>query len=358
MDNKLKKLYYDPDSPVCYSGVSALYREAKKRFPEIKLADIENFLAKQNTYTLHKPIQHHFPRNKIVTAGLDVDWQADLADLKSLKKYNSNYSYVLVVVDVLSRHLWAVPLKRKTPTDVTDAFEKILKSSDRIPWRLCTDKGTEFKGCFQQFLAKQDIKYFTATNPDVKASMAERYVKTIKLRLWKYFTKMKTFRYIEVLPRIVNSINHSTHRVTGMRPVDVNQDNAESLWQKLYGQYGNDRPKCRFQIGDKVRITKEKHKLSKGYLPNFTEEVFIINEILKNRKPVAYRIIDEDGEDIEGMFYESELVKVVPSDKPIKEIEKVIKSEKRKDDHYYLVKWKGQPMKKNSWIKESDLVIS
>lgn len=360
MEKELKKLYFDPGSPACYGGVTALYREAKKRFPKINIKTIEKFLAKQNTYTLHKPVRRKFPRNKIVTAGLDVDWQADLADLKALKKYNSNYTYILVVVDVLSRYLWAVPLKRKTPTDVTNAFEQILKSSGRIPWRLCTDRGTEFKGCFQPFLAKHDIKYFNATSPDVKAAMAERYVKTIKMRLWKYFTKMKTFRYMEVLPRIVHSINHSVHRVTGMRPVDVNRKNQESLWQKLYGKYTKNNPsiKYRFKIGDKVRITKEKHQLTKGYLPNFTEEVFVVNEILKSRTPVAYRLVDEEGEDIEGVFYESELVKVIPPDEPIKVIEKVYKIEKRKDDYYYFVKWQGQPAKKNKWIKESDLVIS
>jgi len=152
MDKTLHKLYYSVDSPACYGGKKVLYNEAKKLFPKIKWKDIETFLAKQDTYTLHKPIQHVFPRNKIVTAGLDVDWQADLADLRNLKVYNSGYTYILVVVDVLSRYLWAVPLKRKTPKDVAKAFANILHSSGRMPWRLCTDKGTEFKGEFAQFL--------------------------------------------------------------------------------------------------------------------------------------------------------------------------------------------------------------
>ena len=357
MDKKLKQLYYDPDSPCCYGGVTALYREAKKLIPKIKLENVKNFLSKQNTYTLHKPVKRRFPRNKIVTAGLDVDWQADLADLKSLKKYNSGYCYIVVVVDVLSRYLWAIPIKNKTPTEVMKAFEKILEMSGRKPWRLCTDRGTEFKGVFQKFLADEDIKYFNATSPDVKAAMAERYVKTIKMRLWKYFTRMKTFRYVDVLPRLVDSINRSIHRITGMRPVDVNRDNAESLWQKLYGKYvAKENQKYRFEKGDLVRITKEKHKLSKGYIPNFTEEVFVIEDRVPGRQPPTYRIKAQDGEDIEGIFYESELVKVMPDNENIQEIEKIVKTEKRKDDIYYFVKWKNQPAAKNQWIKESDLV--
>ena len=177
MDKELKKLYYDPDSAACYGGVTALYREAKKHFPKIKLETIETFLAKQNTYTLHKPVRRRFPRNKIVTAGLDVDWQADLADLQSLKKYNNNYCYILVVVDVLSRYLWAEPLKRKTPPEVMEAFKKIIKSSGRTPWRLCTDRGTEFKGAFGQFLVgkcRNSVMVCTPARIDTKNSQQDK----------------------------------------------------------------------------------------------------------------------------------------------------------------------------------------
>jgi len=79
MDSLLKKLYYSTDSPVCYSGVSKLYKEARKKLPKIKIKDVKKFLSKQQTYTLHRPVRRKFPRNKIITAGLDVDWQADLA---------------------------------------------------------------------------------------------------------------------------------------------------------------------------------------------------------------------------------------------------------------------------------------
>ena len=354
MDSLLKKLYYSTDSPVCYSGVSKLYKEARKKLPEIKVKDVQNFLSKQQTYTLHKPVKRKFPRNKIITAGLDVDWQADLADLAALKKYNNNFTFILVCVDVLSRFIWAVPIKRKTGDQTAAAMQTIFDQG-RTPWRLCTDRGREFRNKpFQDLLKKHDIQYFNATSPDVKAAMAEIYIRHLKNRLYRYFTKMKTFRYLDVLPRIVNAMNHSVCRTTGMAPADVNKENAESLWQKLYGK-PLEKKQFRFALGDKVRITKEKHKLSKGYLPNFTEEIFIISKCL-DRTPPAYKIHDLSKEAIEGVFYESELVKVLEPDKPAREIEKVIKTEKRNGDIWYFIKFKNEPVKNNKWINESDLV--
>ncbi len=94
MESLLKKLYYSTDSPACYAGVTKLYNEAKKKLPQIKVKDVQDFLSKQETYTLHRPVKRRFPRNRIVTAGLDVDWQADLADLAKLKQYNNNYTFI------------------------------------------------------------------------------------------------------------------------------------------------------------------------------------------------------------------------------------------------------------------------
>lgn len=354
METVLKKLYYSSDSPACYAGVTNLYREAKKKLPKIKVKDIERFLSKQQTYTLHKPVKRRFPRNKIVTAGIDVDWQADLADLSSLKQYNNGHTFILVCVDVLSKYLWAEPMKNKTAEQTANAMQKILDTGRR-PWRLCTDRGKEFKGhVFQALMQKHDIQYFNATSPDVKAAMAEIYVRHLKNRLYRYFTTMKTFRYLEVLPNIVASMNKSICRTTGMAPADVNRDNAETVWQKLYGM-AKDRKKFRFQVGDKVRITKEKHKLSKGYVPNFTQEVFVINERM-DRSPPVYKLNDLDKEEIEGVFYEAELVRVIDSDKQTREIEKVMKTEKQNGQLRYFVKFKNEPVKNNKWINESDLV--
>ena len=156
----LSKLYYDPKSPVGYTGLQALYKAAKKISKKIKLDDVKNWLRKQQTYTLHKPIRRKFVRRKTVVAGIDYQWQGDLADVSNLAKYNDKYRYLFCLIDVFSKFAWVVPIKDKSGKTLVEAFKSVLKQG-RFPKSLQTDKGTEFKNKeFQTFLKSQNIHFF------------------------------------------------------------------------------------------------------------------------------------------------------------------------------------------------------
>ena len=90
---KLEQLYYNPKSPAAYAGEQALYKLAKQSSKKVKLQDVRDWLRKQQTYTLHKPIRKKFLRRKTVVAGIDTQWQADLADLSKLSKFNDKHRY-------------------------------------------------------------------------------------------------------------------------------------------------------------------------------------------------------------------------------------------------------------------------
>ena len=194
----------------------------------------------------------------------------------------------------------------KQPTDTLAAFKKILKDGRR-PWHLCSDHGNEFPGVFKKFLQDQGINHFYATSPDVKASVVERFNRTVKTRLWKHFTKNKTLNWIDAIDDIVAAYNNSQHRSIGMAPNQVGIATEREVRAKLYNTPLKAPVKFKFKVGDTVRITKEKGKLSKGYQPNFTQEVFRVKECL-NRSPATYRLEDASGEPIDGIFYNSELV--------------------------------------------------
>ena len=87
---------------------------------------------------------------------------------------------------------------------------------------------------FQTFLKKHNIRFFTTQN-ETKASIVERFNRTLKTKMWKYFTAKNTLKYVDILQKLVKSYNHSRHRSIGVRPVDVNEDNENIVWQKLYG---------------------------------------------------------------------------------------------------------------------------
>ncbi|GFY24472.1 putative uncharacterized transposon-derived protein F54H12.3 [Trichonephila clavipes] len=171
----------------------------------------------------------------------------------------------------------------------------------RIPKKLQTDAGKEFVNVvFQKYLKKMKVGFFT-TNNKAKASIVERFNRTLKTKMWKYFTEMNTKCYIDVLGKLVYSYNHTWHRSIRMEPSSVSEGNQTQVWLTLYGQSLKE-SKSIFKVGDTVRISREKLNFEKGYTQNWTREIFTIHQIL-SRNPIVYRVKDLSGEIIQGTFY-------------------------------------------------------
>lgn len=245
--------------------------------------------------------------------GLDYVWQADLADMSALSNFNAGNNYLLTVIDVLSKYAWAVPIKRKTGSEVSSAFRQIFKK--RKPVQLCTDAGKEFLNSeVQKLLKEQDIHFFVAPSSDVKAAVVERFNRTLKQRMWKYFTARETFKYVDVLQDLVDSYNKMIHSSTSMPPSKVTIDNQDVVFEKLYGsrwasKCPRKKPRFKFNIGDTVKLSRVKRMFEKGYVSNWTKENFVVCQRLP-RIPPVYKVKDENGEIIKGVFYEAELLKV------------------------------------------------
>ena len=158
--------------------------------------------------------------------------------LGKIASYNKGFKYFLTCIDVLSRYAWVVPFKDKTGKTLKEAFQVIFKSGRR-PIRLQTDKGTEFTNrVFQKFLKEHDVHFFTTYNEETKASIVERFNKTLKTKMWKYFTHRETLTYVDVLSEMVASYNHTVHRTIGIPPAEVTWANQTTVSKKLYGRKG------------------------------------------------------------------------------------------------------------------------
>ncbi|KAL3093266.1 hypothetical protein niasHS_005161 [Heterodera schachtii] len=299
----LKFLYKDLSSPVAFTSVEPLLREARKSQPKINRADVQNYLASQRTYTLHRQAMRRYRRLPTLAPGLHTEWQADLAIFDRLAKQNRGYKYLLVCIDTLSRQVFVEPVKTKTSTNIIIAFGRIFKRSKYIPWKVLTDQGNEFTArAVQHFFRAKDVEHFCMlTSPQFHAGMAERANRSIKERLYRYFTERNTYTWIDVVQDIVRAINCSPNSSIGMRPADVNFKNAEALRQKLHNAAENVvRRQPRYRVGDRVRIEKYKHVFQKGYLPRFTNELFTVAEVHTERSPVVYRLRDDKNEIISG----------------------------------------------------------
>ena len=189
-------------------------------------------------------------------------------------------------------------------------------------------------------------------NSEMKASVIERFNRTLKEKMWRYFTFKQSHRYIDILQDIVYSYNHTFHRTIKTSPNEVNKINEELIFKNIYG-YSKDLGdstvvKNKFKVGDKVRISKYKNIFEKSYTPNWTREIFIVDKILP-RVPTVYILKDQNNEIIQGIFYEQQMEKIFKND-DIYYVEKIIKSRKNKKGiKEYFIKWLGYPDKFNSW---------
>ena len=263
--------------------------------------------------------------------------------MTAFKDYNDGYTFLLLVIDTFSKYGYLIPLKNKKGETVAEALKIIFEK--RKPGKLWTDKGKEFYN-----KDVKDLVELYSTENEEKSSIAERWVRTIKEKMWKYFTDNNTYKYIDALPDLVEDYNNTVHSSTKLTPKEASKNKNElTVWRNLYpDRYKKYNITPKFSVGDEVRITKKKKVFEKGYTTRWTEELFTIKEI-RDTNPITYKLTDLKGEEIEGTFYEPELQK---TEQQIYRIEKVIKKEKGRS----FVKWKGYSDKFNSWVDNKELI--
>ena len=249
MEKKLASIYLDPSQPASFGGLDAVYRAVKEKGKnKISRKQVQDWLSQQDVYTLHKPARRHYKRSRVIVPGIDAQFQADLVDVQNLSRYNKGYKYLLTCIDIFSKYAWVVPLKTKQGQELVKAFQMIL-SSGRKPNKLQTDQGTEFLNrVFQKLVRDNNIDFFTV-NSGLKASVVERFNRTFKNKMYKYFTAKNTLTYINVLPQLVSSYNNTYHRSIKMKPSQVTKANEAQVWDTLYGNDVEKRVRCKFQVG-------------------------------------------------------------------------------------------------------------
>ena len=291
----------------------------------------------------HKPIKRKFTKRRVFVKGVDEVWAADLVEMGRFSDWNKGIKLIklLMVIDVFSKFGWIEPLQNKKGETVVAAFEKTFKLG-RKPRLLWTDKGKEFYNKnVNQLLSRKNIKLYSTENEE-KSSVAERFNRTIKQKMWKMFSANNNTIYVDKIDELLKNYNSSFHRSVQMSPKSASDiKNTHQVFANLYSdEIYKQVKKPKFRIGDRVRISKYKRKLfDKGFTPNWTEEIFVINEIL-HTKPVTYRVVDLQGETVTGSFYEPELQKTTQE---IFRIEKVIRRDNKRQRA--LVKWSGYPGK-------------
>ena len=284
---------------------------------------------------------------------IDEQWQADLAEVGLIADKNQGQRYILTVIDIFSRFAWARPLRNKKGETVAEAFRDIFNEG-RIPKRVQTDQGREFENWHVQKLFKSlGIELFSVKSA-YKAAIVERFNRTLKQRIWKYFTAENTLVWTNILQDVVHAYNHTVHRSIGRRPADVKVSDVSDMRDEMAQRKKPPKGKDDIRVGEQVRISKVKSVFAKGYLPSWTEEIFTVEAIERKHRPITYTLKDYNGDLLEGSFYRHEIQPVIKDD-DVFLVEKVIRTQKRGEEKWCLVKWKGYPSAFNSWVRKADI---
>jgi hypothetical protein len=357
MDKLLQKIYYDPENEGSFGGIDKLYKKAIEHDPSITRDDVKEWLSEQLTYTLHKQVVRKYKRNPIIVTHINKQWEADLVDMKEFSNKNKGFNYILTVIDCFSKYAFAEPIKQKSADLITKAFKDIFK--ERKPSYLRTDKGKEFINSKLKTLLKENqIKHFTSNDEIIKCAIVERFNRTLKGKMFKYFTSKGTRRYIDVLPALIASYNNSYHRSIKMKPIEVCDENEKIVFKNIYG-YDTlrdlilaNKTKAKIKSGDKVRMAYTHKPFDKGYYPNWTDNIFTVEKSIKGEKQYVFRLKDEKGNIVEQRFYPQEIQKIKEN---LFRVEKVIKERQRRGMKEVLVKWLNYPSSYNSWIPKTEL---
>ena len=207
---------------------------------------------------LHKPIIKKFENRKVYSQFKDNIWGVDLADMQSLSRKNKGIKYLLCFIDLYSKYAFVIPLKDKTGISILNAFDKIIKQYNRKPNKIWVDQGGEFyNNIFKKWLSDNDIIMYSTYN-EGKSVVAERFIRTLKSKLYKHMTAIGKNVYYDVLDDVVNKYNNTKHSTTKMKPIDVGDNN-----KRVYIDEHN-KKRSKFKVGDRVRISKFKNIFAKG----------------------------------------------------------------------------------------------
>ena len=338
---QLSALYYDPSFPGSFAGLPTFFRHAKVKIPSLTRKDVDKWKEHDLLVAKRSRITKPKIRRSVLVFNPNQIWEGDLVDMSSSNiRMNRNVRYLLLLVDQFTKKLYCEPIfgGTKAPPKVIDAFKEIFAHTTSRPKFIYTDQGSEFiAGEVKKYLNdRQGIKTFTTKDKDIKCSIVERAIRTLKGRLFTYIDAGH-IRYLDALPKIVAGINGTQGRTTKIAPDKIDPVNVGEARQNIYTYNERQEKKFRkrkmgtaitkdnkkikpptpplppppkFKVGDYVLIKKEKKTFTKEHKGLWNDQIFQVDTASSDTIPYVYHLKDLAGEKLLGYFNEKELNKI------------------------------------------------
>lgn len=352
----MEEIYSDLTNPASLSSPKNLYDEVRKNDDQVKFKHIEDFLASQKSYTLHKVKKHKF-KKRFFMFSKPGDYL--LSDVTYLTAYsNTSAKYLLIFQDGFSRYVWAYPINNLKAETIIKCTQDVLSKSLYAVRKFFSDRGQEYTSKkFLSFLKSKNIKPYH-TYSTVKVGTVEIFNRTIKRKIIKYVSHFNDENILDVLPRIIETYNVTKNRgILFEKPLDIYVNNNKEKLIDFRGRLYKWKAKnigiikSKFVVGDTVRIKAATRTFSRAIDTINTHELFKVAEVL-NTIPPTYKLTDLENKPILGSFYNEELTRAV--DTGFYDI-KVLKTRKRKGQKELLVEFINYPDSVPRWIPERDI---
>ena len=306
----ISKRWTTPNQRGSFSALSGFLRNSPQ-FKDKKL--VENVLSGLHSFSVHTPSKRIWKRRKVITAFTGQVHAIDLGDYSKYSKENNNFKWIFLICDIFSKYLWCYKLKDKSAKSVFEALQVHFKKKSNVPKKIWSDNGKEFKNrLVTDLLQKYNVTLYS-TLSRLKSVYAEVYLKIIKTKLERWFTYTKTHRWVDVLDKLVISMNNAVNTRTKLTPASVFENKKfESLaWFNQYRGILDAKPrKPKFRVNQLVRVSRDRLLFDKAYEQGFMDEVFRIKEIRFTKPVEVYVLEDLSGEQLNTSFYREELVGV------------------------------------------------
>ena len=356
---RIDEIYSDVSNPAGLASIEKLYNALHEKDESVTKNQVKQFLASQKSYTLHNVTPNRFQRRRYLFFKPRYVLLGDNMYLNPLVKTNT--PYLLLLMDRFSRYLHVSPLKSLKAKCVSPTIERVIKNSIHHYSHMFTDEGIEFKNkIVQNMLKKYNVKWYTTYSKEIKCSVIERMVKTLKIKLSKYISHHNKINLVEILPKIVETYNHTIHKsLFGFTPASVylmyRWCDISSLSKRIYINFSKKCNLVRFKhaVGDVVRIKCVRRLFSRIHYEQNTKELFKILSVNEHHVPISYTLSELDNDiPILGIFYHQELTKVIDTGEYSIQI-----LETRKDGKSlkYKVKFIDFPNAKEKWISSKNL---
>ena len=273
--------------------------------------------------------------------------------MEYLIEFNDGYKYILCIIDIFSKYVWCVPLKTKDGVTVLNAIKNVIKTSGRSPDKFWSDRGSEFYNKNFQAWLKSNNKTIYSTY-DSKSVVVESFIRTLKNRLAKVFTRTSSRNWVDILQKVLDKYNNHVHSTIEMTPTEASDpENEVQVYIKLtHNPNPKKKHKPKFEVGDNVRISRIKDTFEKGHEHNFSYEVFKVEKVL-DTEPITYKLIDWHSDAIDGSFYEAEMLKTeIPE---YYEVNKILKTRIVGKKKEMFVSFIGWPSKFDLWNSEDQI---